>query len=204
MNGWIRRGGGIALVVGLGLTAACSNKPNDDPKDYVAKVTAGRAAKDEDFQRSPEPIPASRKAELLPLAYFPVDPEYHVAAALRAEATPSRQLMPTSTGQQRQMLKVGTLEFSLKGQQLSLVAFTETDLNHLTVMFTDKTTGTESYPAGRYIDLARTGTGLYELDFNLAYSPYCYYNITYECPIAPPENRLPIPIHAGEKMKKTE
>ena len=47
-------------------------------------------------------------------------------------------------------------------------------------------------------------TGIYELDFNRAYHPYCYYNATYECPLPPRENRLKIPIHAGERMKKSE
>ena len=55
---------------------------------------------------------------------------------------------------------------------------------------------------GRYLDLDRNPTGIYELDFNRAYHPYCYYNATYECPLPPRENRLKIPIHAGERMKK--
>ena len=42
---------------------------------------------------------------------------------------------------------------------------------------------------------------IYEVDFNRAYIPYCYYNPTYECPYPAPENRLKIPIRAGEKMK---
>ena len=68
--------------------------------------------------------------------------------------------MPTSTGQQRKMRRVGTLEFTLKGQPMSLAAFIEVgapDMNHLTVMFSDMTSGTETYAAGRYIDLDRTG-----------------------------------------------
>jgi len=69
------------------------------------------------------------------------------------------------------------------------------------VMFSDMTSGTETYAAGRYIDLDRTASGIYELDFNKAYHPYCVYNASYECPYPPPENRLKVPIHAGEKLK---
>jgi uncharacterized protein (DUF1684 family) len=192
-------------VLALILAVSCSNRPPDDnPQTYVERITAARAAKDADFQSGNDPIPENLKAKFLPLAYFPVDPEYHVPAALKADPNPKRQLMPTSTGQQRQMLIVGTINFTLKGQQMSLLATTENDLSHLTVMFSDMTSGTETYPAGRYIDLRRTGTDLYELDFNDAYHPYCYYNFTYECPYPPPENRLKVPIHAGERMKKTE
>jgi hypothetical protein len=51
------------------------------------------------------------------------------------------------------------------------------------------------------MDLSRNGTGIYEVDFNRAYIPYCYYNPTYECPYPPAENRLKIPVRAGEKLK---
>src|SRR3990167_2657966 len=101
--------------------------------------------------------------------------------------------MSTSTGTQRQMRKVGTLEFSLRGQLYTLTAFVEVgapNLNRLFVPFGDLTSGTETYPAGGDIDLDRTATGIYELDFNRAYNPYCYYNASYECPFPPAENRL--------------
>ena len=65
------------------------------------------------------------------------------------------------------------------------------------------TSGTETYPAGRYLDSIALPTGLYIVDFNRAYQPYCYYNPMYDCPEYPPrENRLPLPVHAGERMKK--
>jgi uncharacterized protein (DUF1684 family) len=114
-------------------------------------------------------------------------------------------MMPTSTGQNRKMRRVGMLEFTLKGQPMTLAAFNEADapdMNRITVMFSDMTSGTETYAAGRYIDMDRTPTGIYALDFNTAYNPYCAYNASYECPYPPPENRLKIPIHAGEKLKQ--
>ena len=83
--------------------------------------------------------------------------------------------MPTSTGALREMRRVGTLEFTLKGQPLKLTAFVdvgERNLDHLFVPFTDLTTGTETYPGGRYLDLDRNTTGIYDIDFNRAYHPY--------------------------------
>ena len=64
------------------------------------------------------------------------------------------------------------------------------------------TSGTETYPAGRYLDLDRNATGIYVIDFNRAYHPYCYYNLTFDCPYPPAENRLTVPIRAGERMRK--
>ena len=67
--------------------------------------------------------------------------------------------------------------------------------------FTDLTTGKETYQAGRYLEIARSSTGIYVVDFNRAYNPYCYYNPTYDCPYPPKENRLPAAILAGEKTR---
>ena len=103
------------------------------------------------------------------------------------------------------MRRIGTLQFTLKGQALTLTAFvdaTENDMRRLFVPFGDLTNGTETYTGGRYLDLNRTATGIYDLDFNRAYHPFCYFNPTYECPIPPRENRLSVPVRAGERMDK--
>ena len=196
----------IACVTAVAIAgaAACAGKPPDDSRDYAARVAADRAAKDTAFQAGNDPIPKTRHAEFLPLAYFPIDPDYNVPASLKPSNDPTVIEMPTSTGTNRKMRRAGSLEFSLKGQPLKLTAFLEVgaDPSHLFVPFSDLTSGTETYAAGRFMDLNRNGTGIYEMDFNRAYIPYCYYNPTYECPYPPRENRLDIPIRAGERMKK--
>ncbi len=189
----------VALLICVG---ACGNKPPDNPQEYAAKIAAERAAKDAEFQRADDVVPKSKKSEFLPLAYFPIDPDYHVLAALKPATDQTRLTMPTSSGQMRNMIRLGVLEFTLKGQLMTLGAFTEGDVSRLFVPFGDLTNGSETYSSGRFMDLQRTGTNLYELDFNRAYIPYCYYNLSYECPIPPAENRLKVPIHAGEKMKQ--
>ena len=62
---------------------ACRNAPPDD-RDYATRVQAERTEKDESFQKGTDPIPESRKKEFLPLAYFPIDPDYNVPAALKS------------------------------------------------------------------------------------------------------------------------
>ena len=99
------------------------------------------------------------------------------------------------------MRRAGTLEFMLKGQPLKLTAFVEPGATTLFVPFSDLTSGTETYAAGRYLDLTPRSNNVYIVDFNLAFIPYCYYNYTYECPYPPAENRLKVPIRAGERMK---
>ena len=68
------------------------------------------------------------------------------------------------------------------------------------VPFADATSGEETYAAGRYLELDPTATGIYVVDFNAAYHPFCYYNEEYDCPFPPAENRLPVPIRAGERL----
>jgi uncharacterized protein (DUF1684 family) len=90
---------------------------------------------------------------------------------------------------------------------MTLDAFVEDgtqQIAQLFVPFADQTTGTETYGAGRYLDLKPTSTGFYVIDFNRAYNPTCAYNPTWECPYPPPSNRLKIAIRAGEKAPPEE
>jgi uncharacterized protein (DUF1684 family) len=176
-----------------------------DERSYVERLEAARAAKDRMFQESSDsPIPPGKHKELLPLSYYSVDPSFSVPAALKlADERPVFE-MPTSTGLIRKYQYVGTLEFSYKGQPLSLGAFAEAGTKQITslfVPFADLTTGKETYFAGRYLDLEPTSTGIYEIDFNQAYNPYCAYNASFDCPYPPSSNRLKVPVRAGERMK---
>lgn len=192
------------MVLAVAFPAACTAPPPDD-RDYGTKIAADRAAKDAAFAAAGDPIPTAKHAEFLPLAYYPIDPEFNVPAGLKRIDDPTIVEMPTSTGTNRKMRRVGMLQFTLKGRPLSLLAFLEVgETSSLFVAFSDLTSGTETYAAGRFLDINRNATGIYELDFNRAYFPYCYYNATYECPLPPRENRLKIPIHAGERMRKSE
>lgn len=190
------------IVLVCAVAAACSGKPPEKGADYIAQIAGERAEKDAQFQRSSDPIPDAKKAEFLPLAYFPIDPEYSVPAALKPTDDDTIVEMPTSTGTLRKMRRAGTLEFVLKDQPLKLTAFVEPGATNLFVPFSDLTSGTETYAAGRYMDLTPNATKVYIVDFNRAYIPYCYYNLRYDCPYPPAENRLKIPIRAGERMKK--
>lgn len=195
----------LLMALMAGMLAAChaGAPPPQDQGDYVSQIQVARAATDEAFRNQPnQPVPPDKMDEFLPLKYFPPDPEYVVPASLKPAAQRTIVEMPTSTGKIRQQQRVGVLEFTLKGQPLTLGAFVEAgaDVNRLFVPFSDITSGTETYPAGRYLELDRTPTGLYNIDFNKAYNPYCYYNADFDCPIPPRESRLPLPIRAGQRL----
>jgi uncharacterized protein (DUF1684 family) len=190
---WI--GGAVVLLV-----AGCT-KP---PVPYPDQIAAWHAEKDRFMRQSPEsPVPADQRASFAPLPYFPIDPASRVPASLELAPAGEAVEMPTSTGQRRKMRRIGTLAFTLKGQPLTLGAFVEADqrdMRRLFVPFGDLTNGLETYPGGRYLDLDRTASGVYDLDFNRAYHPFCLFNPSYDCPYPPPESRLKVPIRAGERL----
>ena len=65
--------------------------------------------------------------------------------------------------------------------------------------FRDATTSVETYEVGRYLTIPFQRAGSpYVLDFNAATNPLCNYSPYYNCPIPPRENRLSVPIRAGE------
>lgn len=191
------------VVLVLSGLAACS--PSAPASSYAESLQVARTAKDNMLRTSAEsPVPAGKRSEILPLEYYPPDEGYRVPAGLQEESRGQAVEMLTSTGQRRHMRVLGTLRFTLKGQPLQLTAFAEegTSDDRMFVPFTDATTGTETYGAGRYLDLARSPTGIYAIDFNTAYNPYCAYNEDYDCPVPPSANRLTVLIRAGEKKPR--
>jgi uncharacterized protein len=66
--------------------------------------------------------------------------------------------------------------------------------------FTDALAGAETYGAGRYLEPEQLPDRRFRVNFNLAYNPYCAYNEAWSCPITPPENRLTVPVRAGEMV----
>lgn len=190
-----------AALLAIGAVACTSSPAPPDESAYIEKIASWRSDRDRAWGETDDPIPPERRGELLPLRYFPADSKYQIPAELKLSQERPVVELPTSTGTLRKMQIVGTLEFTLDGQRLSLGALSPAGepIRSLFVPFADLTTGKETYSAGRYLDIEPTPTGLYTIDFNYAYNPTCAYNKAYECPYPPPSNRLKIPVRAGEK-----
>lgn len=200
---------GRLLVLTLVVAAsACTSGPPPpvDVRPYEEQILDWRARRDLFFRTGEDsPLLPQDKATFAGLPYYPIDPGMRVPAALNEERSnpPVIIELPTSGAEPDRFRRVGTLGFTVDGQTLTLTAFAPADMRVITrlfVPFGDATSGTETYKGGRYLDLDRTPTGLYDLDFNRAYHPNCVYNINWVCPIPPRENRLPIPIRAGERL----
>lgn len=175
-----------------------------DESSYIELLVQGRNFKDQSFMSGTDsPVPLDRRSWMLPLRYYEPDLAYRVPAQLDFSEDQPVFEIPSSTGLIRNFQLVGHLEFVLKGESLRLAALVELpsgDFSRLFVPFRDQTSGGETYPAGRYLDLDVSTTGLYDLDFNRAYHPFCYFDETYDCPYPPPQNRLNTAVFAGEKL----
>jgi hypothetical protein len=179
-----------------------------DVETWREELEANRAEKDEFFGTHPHsPIPKAERDEFEGLAYFEPDPAYRVEATVHLTEGDDEDVyrMETSTGGEQRYVKVTELTFELDGEQHSLGAYRQAgeDRESLFVPFRDKTTGQQTYPAGRYMELEAAGEledgQTIPVDFNLAYSPFCAYADAYSCPLPPEENWLEVTIEAGEQ-----
>ena len=195
----------VAVAAALG--GGCTSGPGAPvSQQSQTAVLQWRADKDAMFKTSDNsPLLPADKARFTGLSYWPIDSAYRVPAGLTQDRSGAPVIiqLQTSTNQKRRMQKIGTLGFTLKEQPWQLTAFVDLDTNDVTrlfVPFGDLTNNKDTYGGGRYIELDRTPTGLYDLDFNRAYHPFCVFNPSYDCPVPPRENRLQVAIPAGERL----
>lgn len=100
-------------------------------------------------------------------------------------------------GATRTDIVAGTLTVTIGGTELNLVAYSSRGIVHL--VFTDATSGVDTYGVGRFLFGPLGEDGRTTLDFNRAVLPPCAFSYHFNCPIAPPANRLSVAVTAGEK-----
>jgi uncharacterized protein (DUF1684 family) len=165
----------------------------------------------------------------IPPAWYPVSSDWVFRAPLVRFDTPETVGFPTSLGRRKEYVRVGYFEIEPPGEagaggdgatgrdgaagsaaanagspaRVRVIAYRPTfiaqEKDSVSILFTDRTTGDETYAAGRYLDLGPPENGVYTLDFNRAYNPLCAYTDVYNCPIPPQENALTIAVKAGER-----
>jgi uncharacterized protein (DUF1684 family) len=174
-----------------------------DPARGFAAWVAGR---DDLFAHHPQSaLPPERRDGFTGLSYFGHDPAGRVLADV-VGAERRRYDIGASTGDTMAFDRVAVARFTLGGEDCELELYWLAGYGGgLFVPFADASAGEETYGAGRYLldtvkgaDLG-TRDGRLVLDFNLAYNPSCSYDSRWSCPLAPPPNRLAIPVRMGER-----
>ena len=138
--------------------------------------------------------------------WFPIDESYVVSAKYMPYDPPKKLDSENVLGDPIKVDVVGSVLFTLRGQQFRLDAESNGPGKGLFIVFRDLTSGKETYPAARFLDSDEPKDGpsgkTVELDFNKAYNPPCAYNPYTTCPLPLPGNRLRVEIRAGEKIYK--
>ena len=167
----------------------------------MSELDAFRAEKDEFFGGHPEsPITREAKREFKGLNYFAENNELRLEVQVDELAEKDRIEMQTTTGDVQTYERFGRFNFTVNGKEAQLTIYRGP--HGFFLPFVDALAGEETYPAGRYLEPEPLPGGRFMIDFNLAYNPYCAYNELYSCPITPAENRIKVPIAAGEKLYK--
>jgi uncharacterized protein len=131
--------------------------------------------------------------------FFPLDLSYRVTAAWLPSDGKHTVDVPNVLGDVSPTPIAGTAVFKINGQELRLTDLGGDAAKGLFFVFSDPTSKTDTYPAGRFLKTDPVTNGTVVLDFNRAYNPPCAVTPYATCPLAPKENRLNVAIQAGEE-----
>jgi len=193
----------------LGATLAGCTRPVVPGSTILRETLAHRAEVDSAFRLDPNsPFLQDSTIQYHGLHWFEPDTTFYFVAKLHRYADPAELTIYGTKGEERPMLRYGYFLISYGGKEYPLNVYTAAEDTrsagrdrYLSVWFTDETTGRETYPVGRYVDVGEEHSDpeqLYTLNFNNAYNPYCAYSSRYSCAVPTKENRLPFPVRAGE------
>jgi uncharacterized protein len=140
---------------------------------------------------------ARTRREFSGLESYPIDLRWRIEGTFRPHDKVIR--IDDVTGLVQDTVSPGAIEFEVNGQRHSLDVL-EGGVGRYFVIFSDSTSGRETYGAGRYVYTDHENEdGSIVIDFNQAYNPPCVFTDYATCPLPPRQNRLSIPVTAGEK-----
>ena len=181
--------------------------------DPAIALAHWRAVRELLFREHPQsPVPPAARATFQ-AHHFDHDPSLRFEVALEPAPPPAPGAfaleLPNSGSDNPSFSRVGRIAIPFASGARTLSVFWMAGYaGGLFIPFRDATNGTETYGAGRYlVDSAKSAdlggdpaTGTLIVDFNFAFQPSCAFDPRWACPLAPPENRLEIPIRAGERL----
>lgn len=179
---------------------------NQSPEALKQMWVHFRAVKDDLFWNHPmTPLMAEQQAAVQTAPFFDYDPSYSVWGTFNTDVLAYTLDTELATDGTFHYTRVAEVEFVLHGKPHMLnMYWIDGYGGALYLPFGDTTNGKATYGGGRYLydaikgaDLGSKG-GKILLDFNFAYNPSCAYNHLWSCPLPPAENKLQIPIEAGE------
>ena len=141
---------------------------------------------------------AQTRADFTGLDVYPIDPSWRVHARFEAHPPGTTIDIASVINTLEPTPNPGVLVFEKDGREHRIEALDNGD-GSLFLIVADRTSGRETYGAGRFIYTEAPVDGHVDVDFNLALNPPCAFNEYSTCPLPPPENRLDLAVTAGEK-----
>lgn len=146
---------------------------------------------------------AAARRDFKGVEHFLMAPEWRVVAQWHPFPKPKQVVLLTSIGTPLPAEEPGEARFEIDGRRYSLrpvLQMQESEDRRLFFLFTDRTSGRETYGGARYLFASAPRDGTVVLDFNRAHNPPCALTPHVVCPVAPPGNRLDLRVNAGEKV----
>jgi hypothetical protein len=178
-----------------------------DDADKPSKLTIGTLTvivihRDDQFALRVKDLQAPTRVGFHGLRWYEPNAAYRVHARWIPYNPPKVLDIPTVLGTTTHLPAPGVAEFNLDGQVFRLEPVLEDP--DLFFILRDATSKTATYGAGRFLytelpDHGVTQPGEVRLDFNKLVNPPCAFTAYATCPLPPPQNRLSVPIPAGEQ-----
>lgn len=171
----------------------------------IGTVTIIVIHRDDRFALRVKDLQAATRAGFHGLRWYEPDPDYRVHARWIPYNPPKMLDIPTVLGTTTHLPAPGVAEFTLDGQAMRLEPVLEDPKStDLFFIMRDATSKSTTYGAGRFLDTELPDHGLSQpgevwLDFNRLVNPPCAFTVYATCPLPPPQNRLSVPIPAGEQ-----
>ena len=181
------------------------NKLNPSEQAYYDTIIATRKEKDNYMKDNPDsPFNHKSKVDFHNLNYFDVNPDLRFRSKLFENEIKDIVTIYGTKGEPRETVRFGYVKINFKNQSYKLNVYESeySKQKFYSIWFTDRTTNNESYGVGRYLDFEIDSDKdfIYDIDFNLAYNPYCAYTAEYSCAIPTKEDHIDLEINAGEKI----
>jgi uncharacterized protein len=193
LHGAVMQAGRYAVSDDIDIAVRPSGQGTDDPRLELKSYN----------QRHPA------AAAFRGLSFFPFAPELRIEAAFVAVSPPRAAALQTERGLVKQFFEIGRAEFTLGGAPVSMPIYAlspdTAQVAYATAMFTDATTGEETYGVGRYLDIEGLDHDFpparVMIDFNRAYNPMCARSPYFNCPLV--DFHIPVAVRAGERYDES-
>jgi len=178
---------------------AVTAQSQPDPGLLIAAINDTRAHKDSLLAYGADsPMRSADLESFKGLEYYPIDLDYRLIGEMHIYGRQRQIEVPDTGGSTITMERFGRLYTTWRGKEFWIEVYRGLESGVIEAFFKDETNDKTTYSGGRYVRITPASDGLYVLDFNMAYNPYCDYNPEYICPMPPPQNYLPFAVEAGE------